>query len=116
VTVRTDDREHESHAPTTWGLYAAAGYAWTIQNIVSFHAGAAIMGDVPFGSREAVIIKAAAPTIAFGSVLSLGYRPLPLVQVYVSRRLSLDAYASWAVDLRSRDVLDRYLAGLSWTF
>jgi hypothetical protein len=36
--------------------------------------------------------------------------------VHLSRHFSLDAYASWAVDLRSGDVRDRYLAGFTWAF
>ena len=51
-----------------------------------------------------------------GAVQALGYRPLPLLQVHVTDWLSLDAYASWAVNLESGDVRDRYLAGFTWTF
>jgi hypothetical protein len=66
-------------------------------------------------------IEVAAPprttsSIVFGSVQSLGFRPLPLVQVHLSRRFSLDAYASWSVDLGDGAVRDRYLGGFTWAF
>lgn len=54
--------------------------------------------------------------IVLGSVQALGYRPLPLVQVQLTRRFSLDAYASWAVGLRSGDVQDRYLGGATFAY
>lgn len=52
----------------------------------------------------------------FGSVQKLGYRPLPLVQVQLTRRFSLDAYASWSVDARTGDVRDRYLGGFTYAY
>jgi hypothetical protein len=55
-------------------------------------------------------------SIVFGAVQSLGFRPLPLVQVHLSRRFSLDAYASWSIDLKDGAFRDRYLAGFSWAF
>lgn len=54
--------------------------------------------------------------IVLGAVQNLGYRPLPLVQVNVSRRLSLDAYASWSVDLGGAPVRDRYLGGFTYVY
>jgi hypothetical protein len=54
--------------------------------------------------------------LVLGAVQTLGYRPLPLFQTYVTDSLSLDAYASWAIKLDSGDVRDRYLAGFTWAF
>lgn len=54
--------------------------------------------------------------LMLGAVQWLGYRPLPLVQVFLSETFSLDAYATWAIDLDSGDVLDRYLGGFTWVF
>jgi hypothetical protein len=56
------------------------------------------------------------PGVVFGAVQSLGYRPLPLVQVQLTRRFSLDAYASWSIDLRTGDARDRYLGGFTYAF
>lgn len=60
--------------------------------------------------------KVPARGLELGAISSLGYRPLPLVSLSVLPSLSLDAYASWRLDLDSRDVLDRYLGGITWTF
>jgi hypothetical protein len=57
-----------------------------------------------------------AGTLVLGSVQSIGYRSLPLVAVHLSPRFSLDGYTSWAVNLRTGDVRDRYLAGFTWNF
>jgi hypothetical protein len=54
--------------------------------------------------------------LVLGAVQALGYRSLPLFQIYVTDSLSIDAYASWAIRLGSGDVRDRYLAGFTWAF
>jgi hypothetical protein len=105
-----------TRAPTAWGLLGTAGYTWTIRRAVSVHLGAGIAGDVGFVESVPHTIVAASPTVIFGSVLSLGYRPLPLLQVHLSPTFSLDAYAAWSVDVRSGSVRDRYLAGVTWSF
>jgi Caspase domain len=63
--------------------------------------------EFPRGSRQTALL--------FGSVQSLGYRALPLVQVHLSRRFSLDGYASVGFDFDGRR-RDRYLAGFTWAF
>jgi hypothetical protein len=100
-----------SGAPTTWNLSTSIGYLWTIKNAVSLHLGAGIEGE--FGDGVPVDRTA---TIVVGSVQSIGYRNLPLVSVHLSQVFSLDAYASWAVRVRTGDVRDRYLAGFTWSF
>lgn len=47
---------------------------------------------------------------------TLGYRSLPLVEVFLSPAFSLDGYASWGLDLDTRDVRGRYLGGFTWLF
>ena len=54
--------------------------------------------------------------LVFGAVQSLGYRPLPLIQVHATRKLSFDGYVSFALDLRGGDLRDRYMLGLTWQF
>ena len=55
--------------------------------------------------------------LTFGALQALGYRPLPLVQVHLSPTFSLDAYAVWAISLRS-GIENRqwYTLGFSWQF
>jgi hypothetical protein len=100
-----------SGAPTTWDVITSLGYLWTIRNTVSLHLGAGIEGE--FGNSARANRTA---TIVVGSVQSIGYRSLPLVAVHLSERFSLDAYASWAINVRTGDVRDRYLGGITWSF
>ena len=100
-----------SGPPTVWDVQMTAGYLWTLGETVSLHLAAGLegpLGDVSPRNRGA--------TLLLGSVQSIGYRSLPLIAVHVSPRFSLDAYASWAIDLRARDFRDRYLAGFTWSF
>lgn len=84
-------------------LHATGGLTWRIDNRIALSLGAGWAGG---GSNQLV----------FGAVQTLGYRPVPLVEVFLSPTFSLDAYASWAIDLPSGDVRDRYLAGFTWLF
>ncbi len=54
--------------------------------------------------------------LEIGAAPSLGFRPLPLVQLHLSDRFSLDAYASWGIDFRTADVSERYLGGFTSSF
>jgi hypothetical protein len=38
------------------------------------------------------------------------------LQIHLSRRFSLDGYASVGIDLQTARVRDRYLGGFSWAF
>ena len=44
------------------------------------------------------------------------YRPLPLVQVHLTPKLSIDGYVSMAFDLRDGNVRDPYMLGLTSQF
>jgi hypothetical protein len=104
---------------------ASLGTTRTIGETVTLSVGAGWagyrrLGEIYVNPSPIVIQREPPPrttsSIVFGSVQSLGYRPLPLVQVHLSRRFSLDAYASWSVDLRDGAVSDRYLGGFTWAF
>jgi caspase domain-containing protein len=82
---------------------ADSGVIWHIDDRVALSLGA---GWAAGASNELV----------FGSVQTLGYRSVPLVSVFLSPKFSLDAYVSWAVELRKGDVQDRYLGGFTWLF
>jgi hypothetical protein len=77
--------------------------------------GAAVAGDALLDPDDA-ISRRSPSEITFGSVLSLGYRPLPLLQVYLSNRFSLDGYATWSFSLKDGTLRDTYLLGFSWNF
>ncbi|HEU4406275.1 MAG TPA: caspase family protein [Polyangiaceae bacterium] len=105
-------------------LRAGLGLSWDVNEHVTLALGVGLSGSlavvdeaVPLtlsgtndfvrGTRETAVL--------FGSVQALGYRPLPLVQVHLSRKFSLDGYASVGVDFEGR-LRDRYLAGFTWGF
>ena len=109
----------------SWRARATLGASWNIGDVVTINAGAGWAGFRRLDQPETValpnVIQPAPPprttgSIVIGSVQSLGFRPLPLIQVHLSRRFSLDAYASWSVDLRDGAVSDRYLGGFTYAF
>jgi hypothetical protein len=105
-------------------LQGAVGLSWKAADRVQLALGVGWSGGVVLND---VFVRTADGTLRplpdevesgllLGAVQSLGYRPLPLLQIYVTDWLSLDAYASWAIQLDSGDVRDRYLAGFTWAF
>lgn len=104
---------------------ASLGASFDIGRVVTITAGAGWAGwrrlDEPNVVALPNVTQPAPPprttsSFVIGSVQGLGYRPLPLVQVHLSRRFSLDAYASWQIDLKGGPASDRYLAGFTWAF
>ncbi|MEO8551432.1 MAG: caspase family protein [Kofleriaceae bacterium] len=110
------DYEFDTSTPHYRGvltLRGDAGIAWEpIPNVI-LHFGAGAI--VPHRVEELMNVAPLATTFSFGAVLQLGYRSLPLVQLQLSKALSLDGYASWAVDLNG-NLRDRYLAGFTYAF
>jgi hypothetical protein len=110
------DYEFDTSTPHYRGvltLHGDAGIAWEPIPSVTLHIGAGVM--VPHREAEPMSVDPLSTTFSFGAVQQLGYRSLPLVQLQLSHALSLDGYASWAIDLNS-NVRDRYLAGFTYAF
>lgn len=103
-------------------LRANAGISWNAGERVTLALGGGLSGNPSVESGPTTRILSDidtvtnGPTLALGSVQSLGYRPLPLIQIHLSRRFSLDGYAAVGIDLRDGTVRDRYLAGFTWAF
>jgi hypothetical protein len=106
-------------------LHGSLGVAWVVSERVTLALGAGYGGGIALfdatlrvanGEPPIVLDDPVAGGLVFGAIQSLGYRPLPLLQVHVTDWLSLDAYASWAVNLDNGDVRDRALGGFTWTF
>lgn len=103
-------------------MRANVGVAWNVGERVSLAIGGGLSGNPSLRrgptsiSYNNVDTVTSGPTLVLGSVQSLGYRPLPLLQIHLSRRFSLDGYASIGIDLRGGTVRDRYLAGFTWAF
>jgi hypothetical protein len=105
-------------------LRASLGIAWAVSERVNIALGAGYGGGIalhdvtlrrPDGT-DLVLDDPVADNLVLGAVQSLGYRPLPLLQLYVTDWFSIDAYASWSINLDNGDVRDRLLAGFTWTF
>jgi opacity protein-like surface antigen len=112
-----EDRNESTHN-RFWRLAATGGYGWTIHNTVSIYLGVGFsrLERQQQDSAEGPT-RVGSSTLQLGSVLSLGYRELPLLQVHLSRTFSLDARASWAISLDSGMVTyDEYLVGFTWDF
>lgn len=104
-------------------LHAGVGFSWDVAERVTVAFGAGWSGGLEARDPRApgsdselpVSDSGVANGILFGAVQTLGYRPLPLLQIYVADWLSVDAYASWTVDVDTGNVRDRYLGGFTWT-
>lgn len=110
------DYEFDTSTPHYRGvltLHGDAGIAWEPIPSVLLHLGAG--ATVPHRALDLMLSEPLSTTFSFGAVQQLGYRSLPLVQLQITHALSLDGYASWAVDLHG-NLRDRYLAGFSYAF
>lgn len=94
-----------------WLLHTSFGVLWTIQNAVTLHFGLGYEASPDSDRPDQTFAR---KVFIVGASQSLGYRSLPLIQVHVSRRVSLDLYATWSID--TRGVRDRYLGGVTWAF
>jgi hypothetical protein len=105
-------------------LRGSLGAVWAVSERVSVALGVGYGGGIALrdatlrrADGSEILLDGPVPgTLVFGALQSLGYRPLPLVQLQLSERWSIDAYASWAVNLDSGDVRDRLLGGFTWAF
>jgi len=99
-----------------WTLGATAGYGWTIRNTVSIYPGIGFQHGERPALQRLEIEGRTGNTLKLGGVLWLGYRPLPLVQLHLSRSFSLDLWASVSIELETGDLYDQYLLGFTWDF
>jgi hypothetical protein len=101
-----------SGAPAIWRLDAGPAYTVRLRDTVTIGLGAHFTGPLRLGAADPN--RPMSSLLVFGSVQGIAYREIPLISVHLSPRFSLDGYASWAVDLESGAVHDRYLAGFTW--
>ena len=120
--IKTQDGPPMSRRSDVLSLRASAGISWNIGDRVTLAMGLGINGPAivqrtPRTPAEiAVGFTPTYPsaTALVGAIQTLGYRPLPLLQVHLTRSFSLDAHASFGIDLRNGTFRDRYLAGFTW--
>jgi hypothetical protein len=112
------DYNFSTGLPATRGvlsLSANAGIAWEPSPFLSLHLATGV--TIPHRTTEPDDMSIPlTSTFAIGSIQTLGYNALPLLQIHISPQFSLDGYASWSVDAHGGAVRDRYLAGFTWQF
>ena len=100
--------------PTTWRVTTDLGYRMTVSRKVTANLGLGVElnalydGQAPPPELHAPELDVA---VRVGSVQALGTRALPLVQVHLSRWLSLDAYFGLEVNLRTSQARYSFLLG-----
>jgi caspase domain-containing protein len=105
-------------------LHGNVGLIWNVTDRVTVAVGAGYTGGVALfdptldglAGVTYTLQDPVADGIVIGALQSLGYRPLPLLQLYLTQSLALDAYATWLINLETGDVRDRVLGGFTWTF
>jgi hypothetical protein len=113
--VHTASDQPDSAGPNLWRASGGVGYTLLLQDFVSLSFGAVVEGDALLYHHDPSQRRSSS-SVLLGSVQTLGYRPLPLASVHLSPRFSLDAYASWEIELRTLALRDTYLGGFTWTF
>lgn len=110
-------------AATAKGLVASAGwvpfdgvrivggvtYSHTFGNRVTFHLGASLGALVK-------LLGAPSPRVLLGSVLQLGARPLPLVQVHLNPAWTFDVHAGLMVQQGSAELTGHLMLGVTHVF
>lgn len=107
------DRD-ESHVFEAWSPSLQLGYLVTLGDAVTVGVGMNATRHFEYARAIRSLEKGA--VLAFGSVLELGVRPVPLVQVHAFDSFSLDGYVEVGWNLSSGELYERYLGGFTWSF
>ncbi len=101
-------------SPTKWRQYAIVGYSTTIQDVVTLNVGlgvsAHLVGDFRLGvndNRDVLLL---------GSIQDRGLRRLPLLQVHLNDRMSLEGHVGLQYGFQTDSWAETYLAGASWVW
>lgn len=110
-TMAGASRQHKVN-PDTWDAAASIGYSHRIAEVVTVNLGLAVGSGVSERGR----FQLHAPRLSLGSIQAIGMRQLPLVQVHVMDKLSIDGHVGVSIDLKQGSVRDSYLVGVTKTF
>lgn len=110
------DYKKITRPPTTWHASGSLGYTVTYKDIVTVGFGVKLEGNWLFAGHGPRLDSERDLKISFGSVQSLGFRQIPLVQFHITKWMSVDLHASFTLDLRTRQLSDRYMAGFTFSF
>jgi hypothetical protein len=105
--------------PTTWRGRFDLGIQLTAKQLVTFNLAAGIEGNVLY-EGQLPTAEGGSPqldlSVSIGAIQDLALRPLPLIQLHLSRWLTLDATAGLSIRVRDGALRDRYMAGLTFLF
>lgn len=102
-----------------WQAEVGAAYTYQFGELLSLNLGLNVRNNTPLGAIDVGGSGGGGPlslSLGLGSVRSVGVRPLPLVQLHLSERFTLDGYASLVLDVPSLSLQQSYLAGFTWSF
>ena len=113
--MRTSDFITRTNLAASVATWAGLMYTATVGNLVTLRLG--VFGATSVVFRESpYALPVAGPVVFIGSSQTLAYRQLPLVEVHVSRRFSVDASASWGYEVNTGHVGDELTAGFAYSF
>jgi hypothetical protein len=97
-------------------LFGAVGYSWTIKNTVTLNL--AVGANAFFYSNRggASPLPTQYGNVQLGSIQTLGFRDLPLVEVHLAKSFSLDGFASWSFNPAAGTFQDTYKGGFTVAF
>lgn len=105
--------------PTTWRGRFNLGIQVSAKQLITFNLAASLEGNFLYEGLRPTL-EANSPqldlSVSLGAIQDLALRPLPLIQLHMTRWLTLDATAGLSIRLRDGALRDRYMAGLTFLF
>jgi hypothetical protein len=106
--------EPRKHGPNHWRVGGSLGWSQTFAGSLTVNLGIAASDAFAFGAMRGYADPEA--RLSFGSVQSVGGRPLSLLELHLSRALSLELHAWTSVGASTGSVESTVLAGVSKIF
>ncbi|MBI5545612.1 MAG: caspase family protein [Deltaproteobacteria bacterium] len=88
------------------------GFSFTAYDLLTINLAAALTVPV----IEGTLRQTSGFQLSLGSVQNIGVRQLPLFQIHVMPKLSLDAHISLTENLKTKDLTTAFMGGATWTF
>jgi hypothetical protein len=105
--------------PDTWRVRLSAGYTHTLGDTVTLHL-ALSLAATPLYEGDFVSLSAHSDksnlTLSFGSVQSIGLRPLPLLRIHVRDWVALNLNAGVSHNYATRTTQESYSGGVSFVW
>jgi hypothetical protein len=106
--------EPPKHGPNRWRVGGSLGWSQTFAGALTVNLGIAASDAFAFGATRGYVDPEA--RLSFGSVQSVGGRPLSLLELHLSQTFSLELHAWTSVGASTGSVESTVLAGVSKAF